>query len=62
MDNCSGALSCRLVGVGVLLSASKVIGLSLVNLAKSEPDRAVALVHLAAHNSRRLGSEILRWK
>lgn len=50
------------MGDGVLLSASTVIGLSLVNLARSEPDRAVALLHLAARDSCLLGSQILRWK
>lgn len=45
----------RLMGDGVLFSASTVMGLSLVNLARSELDRDVALLHLAVRDSCLLG-------
>lgn len=43
------------MGDGVLFSASTVMGLSLVNLVRSEPDRDVALLHLAVRDSCLLG-------
>lgn len=43
------------MGGGVLFSASTVMGLSLVNLVRSEPHRDVALLHLAVRDSCLLG-------
>lgn len=57
----SVALNCWLMGDGLLLSASRVMGLSLVNLSRSQPGRAAALVHLAARDIWLFETWILSW-